>query len=188
MELSERTIESIDEILKKILKDGSCSVHDTGTSPDIKRKIKSKKICKALNLIRLKSNNQYELDEKGILVIQDGGIENYLNNLRLDRDLEKTIKDLTKENLENQFKHNIIFVCLGGVIGLLTTAITMAVQPDSAKQYINKINEMVEQDKRISKGLQTDIQQMRSEITSLKKQIDSLRNASDNKTKHNNVY
>ena len=131
-----------------------------------------------MNLIRAKSNSQYELDEKGILAIQDGGIENYLNNMRLDRDLERTVKDLTKENLEKQFKHNLIFVCLGGVIGLLTAAITMAVQPDSAEQYINKLNEMVERDRLIYKDFQTDIQQMRSEITSLEKQIDSLKNAS----------
>ncbi|NJX16748.1 hypothetical protein [Tamlana crocina] len=179
MELSKELLESIDELLKKLFKDGTVAIHSYGTSSNDVLKGKSKELCKALNLIRIKSNSQYELDEKGIIVIQDGGIENYLNNLRLDKDLERTIKDLTKDNLEKQFKHNLIFVCLGGIIGLLTAAITMAVQPDSAKQYINKLNEMVEQDKLISKDLQTDIQQMRSEITFLEKQIDSLKYASN---------
>jgi hypothetical protein len=178
MELNKELIIDIDELLTKIFKDNNVPIHSYGTSQKDKLREKSKELCKALNLIRAKSNSQYELDEKGILAIQDGGIENYLNNMRLDRDLERTVKDLTKENLEKQFKHNLIFVCLGGVIGLLTAAITMAVQPDSAEQYINKLNEMVERDRLISKDFQTDIQQMRSEITSLEKQIDSLKNAS----------
>ncbi|WP_372745289.1 hypothetical protein [Lutibacter sp.] len=178
MELNKELIIDIDELLTKIFKDNNVPIHSYGTSQKDKLREKSKELCKALNLIRAKSNSQYELDEKGILAIQDGGIENYLNNMRLDRDLERTVKDLTKENLEKQFKHNLIFVCLGGVIGLLTAAITTAVQPDSAEQYINKLNEMVERDRLISKDFQTDIQQMRSEITSLEKQIDSLKNAS----------
>lgn len=179
IELNKELIIDIDELLTKLFKDSNAPIHSYGTSSKDKLREKSNELCKALNLIRAKSNSQYELDEKGILAIQDGGIENYLNNMRLDKDLERTIKDLTKDNLNNQFKHNIIFVCIGGFIGLLTTAITMAVQPDSAEQYINKINEMVEQDMRISKDFQTDIQQMRSEITSLQNEIDSLKNASD---------
>ena len=182
MELNKELIIDIDELLTKIFKDNNVPIHSYGTSQKDKLREKSKELCKALNLIRAKSNSQYELDEKGILAIQDGGIENYLNKMRLDRDLERTVKDLTKENLKKNFKRNLIFVSLGGLIGLITgiatLTISMVVQQDSAEQYINKLNEMVEQDKRIYQDFQTDIQQMRSEITSLEKQIDSLKNAS----------
>src|SRR5690606_15810297 len=122
--------------------DGTISMPSFNLDKKDKLRKKSIQICKSLNLIKDKPKSNYELDEKGIIVIQDGGIENYLNNLRLDKDLERTIKDLTKDNLEKHFKRNLIFVSLGGLIGFITgiatLTISLVVQPDSAEQYINK--------------------------------------------------
>jgi hypothetical protein len=86
MELSKELITDIDEVLAELFKDSTISKKSSGTKPKEKLREKSIELCKALNLIRVRSNSVYELDEKGVIVIQDGGIENYLNNLRLDKE------------------------------------------------------------------------------------------------------
>jgi len=179
MELNKELIIDIDELLLKLFKESTVPIHSYGTNPKDKLREKSKELCKALNLIRVKSNSQYELDEKGILAIQDGGIENYLNNMRLDKDLERTVKDLTKKSLKNQVWYNIMYVTVGGLIGGLIGFLTLLVTPNNTEILIQELHKMAEQEADNDDSFQIDIQQMRLEITSLERQIDSLKNTSN---------
>lgn len=73
----------IDTILSELFNGDSVSEHK-----DISD-LRSKAILtsKSLMLIKKSSNlNRIELDEKGILAINDGGIENYLSKYSSDKD------------------------------------------------------------------------------------------------------
>ncbi|MEL0457620.1 hypothetical protein WJN01_15395 [Flavobacteriaceae bacterium SZ-1-7] len=182
MELNKELINEIDKLLTKMFDGGTAPIHEYGADNKAKLREKSKQICKALNLIRVQSNSNYELDEKGILVIQDGGIENYLNNLRLDRDLEKTVKDLTKKSLENEFKNNLKYVLTGGLIGLITAVLTVITTEimQSGKKEMEEILYKQSYDMSVEQNNHTiELRQMRSEIISLQRQVDSLKHASD---------
>tara|TARA_R110000868_G_C10527294_1_gene733682 strand:+ start:74 stop:607 length:534 start_codon:yes stop_codon:yes gene_type:complete len=177
MTLDKNIIVEIDKILSNGLNDRTIPVHSSN-----KNISKALLICKALDFITHKSNSEHELKEKAILAIQDGGIENYLNNLRLDRDLEKTIKDLTKKSLENEVKNNLKYVAVGGFLGIIASIVAVvltSVMQSEGKEERKQLNKQ-SYDMRVEQNhLQTDLQQMRSDITSLEKKVDSLKTASE---------
>ena len=86
------------------------------------------------------SGNQYQLCEKGILVIDDGGIEKYLENIKSGNDLDNEIKFFTGKRLKDDVKNNIKYITLGGFIGLITsistTVLTLKAKPDNTIKYI----------------------------------------------------
>ena len=84
MKLDKELTKDIDKILNLLFDNGHTSLNNQ--SNDLRRK--SINICKSLNLIRNKSGTLFELDEKGVFAIQDGGIEKYLSNIRTEKDLE----------------------------------------------------------------------------------------------------
>jgi hypothetical protein len=175
LSLSEELKENIDSVLKKLFKNELVSMNNQNTEIESK----AINICKSLNLIRFKANSIFELDEKGVFAIEDGGIEKYLENIRLYKDLEKTIKDLTSKRLKNEVKYNLMYVSLGGVIGIvtsiLTVVLTLWVIPDKTEQQIEQLNKSTFDMSVEQSHFQTDLQQMRSEIVSLKTEINSLK-------------
>ncbi len=134
-------------------------------------------ICKSLNLIRFKANSIFELDEKGVFAIEDGGIEKYLENIRTEKNLEQIIRKLTSKRLKNEIWHNLMYVTVGGIIGGLIGLLTLLVSPNNTEKLIQELHKTVEQKGDNNDNFQTDIQQMRSEIISLKTEVDSLRNS-----------
>ena len=170
--LNKNLLSEIDKVLT--------SIYAHGNSTKVTVKNKTRTIAVALKLIQEKERGIYVLDENGVLVLQDGGIENYLENLRLDKDLEKTIKDLTSKRLKNEVKNNLMYVSVGGIIGIvtaiLTVILTSVVTPDKTGQQIEQLNKLTIDTHVEQSHLQTDLQQMRSEIISLQNEIDSLKN------------
>ncbi|WP_445734785.1 hypothetical protein [Mariniflexile sp.] len=174
MTLDKNVVVEIDKILTDGFDDKHIQTHST--KKDVRKALL---ICKALDFLSVKSGNLYELKENAILAIQDGGIEKYLENIRLDKDLEKTIKDLTKKSLKNQIWYNIMYVTVGGIIGGLIGLLTLLVSPNNTEKLIQELHKMAKQKADNDDNFQTDIQQMRLEITSLEKQVDSLKTASE---------
>lgn len=78
-----------------------------------------------MNLIKhSNSGKQYELTEKAVFVLNDGGIENYLINDKKEKDLESNIKDLTLKKLKfEQFPAKFwwLILIISGVVSILTT-------------------------------------------------------------------
>jgi hypothetical protein len=144
-------------------------IYTNRTSKDHRNK--TIRVCEGLKLIRYNSKGEYILDENGILAIQDGGIENYLEKLGTEKDLDFIIKGLTKKSLKNQFWYNIVYVLIGGAIGLITTMATQYNKEAEIKQVQAQASAI--NDKHDS--CQIGLQQMRLEITSLKNEIDFLK-------------
>jgi hypothetical protein len=106
--ISKEVLEEINNILTYCFKNG---IAGNDTSSEIKNK--AFRISKALGILVLKTKPiTYELTEKGIIAIQDGGIEKYLKNIRSEKDLDKAIKVLTSRNLKYQFFYSVILVIL----------------------------------------------------------------------------
>ncbi|SHI77926.1 hypothetical protein SAMN04488096_104227 [Mesonia phycicola] len=151
------------------------SIYDHGNSSKIRVINKTRTIAVALNLIHEKEPLTFYLSENGILALQEGGIKNYLEKLGAEKDLDLIIKGLTKKSLKNQFLYNIMYVGVGGVIGILTILVT----PDTTEKYIQELNKIVKQKNKNNSNLKTEIKQIRLEINSLKKQVNSLKNVSE---------
>ena len=123
MELGKELKSEIDSMLNELLKGNPCSDNKGNTE----LQDKSIRICKALNLIKLSnSGKQYELTEKAVLVLNDGGIEKYLLNDKKEKDLDSNIKDLTLKKLRfEQFPAQFwwLILIIAGVVSILTTYI-----------------------------------------------------------------
>lgn len=97
MELSKELKSEIDFMLIELMKGNYFS--DNKKNSDLQDQ--SIRICKAMNLIKLSiSGKQYELASEGVLVFNDGGIDKYLINVKNEKDLNTTIKQLTHKKLE----------------------------------------------------------------------------------------
>lgn len=135
LEISKELKLKIDSILEKLFSDGILS---SAGSDELT--LKAFRISKALGLIRLKSSpTTYELSEKGVFAIQDGGIEKYLENIRVEKDLDNQIRRLTKKRLEWEYGINFLFLILGALITFLVTKFS---ESDSQKQTIRKSNNL----------------------------------------------
>ena len=164
MELSKDLKIEIDLMLSELLKGNACS----NNSENTELQKKSIRICKALNLIKLSnSGRQYELSNNGVFVLNDGGIEKYLFNVSIEKDLDVTIKQLTSKRLKYDVLYNIIYVLFGGLIGV----ITILVQPDNSKEYITKIHKLASDKAERDGSFQKRLNDKNIEILSLKKEI-----------------
>ena len=113
LELNTELKLEIDTILSELFNGDSVSEHK-----DISD-LRSKAILtsKSLMLIKKSSNlNSIELDEKGILAINDGGIENYLSKYSSDKDLDSIIKKLTSKRLKYDIFYNLSYVIFGAIL------------------------------------------------------------------------
>tara|TARA_R110002033_G_scaffold170595_1_gene213484 strand:+ start:596 stop:1117 length:522 start_codon:yes stop_codon:yes gene_type:complete len=135
LELTSNLKTEINKLLSELLKEGISS--NSGVS-----NIKSEafRVAKALSLIRNKSTNTtFELSEKGVFAIQDGGIEKYLENIRTEKDLDNAIRRLTKKRLEWEYFINILFLFAGGIITYFFTGLS---EKQTEQEYINKLHQV----------------------------------------------
>ena len=168
LELSKELLEEIDFVLKKASLNGTIEI-------SFNRNNLSKKAlqyCLSLNLFRVKSNNQFQLNEKGVFAIQDGGIKIYLKNIRTEKDLENTIKVLTSRNLKYQFLHSVILV----VLGFLLSFVPKVLNEDKNSTAIELLNKQYIEIKNINEYFQKNHSDMNTLILELKTEIDSLKN------------
>lgn len=120
LEISIALKSEIDTILTELFQGDS--VYDTKDNSDLRSK--AILTSKSLMLIKKPSNsNRLELDEKGILAINDGGIENYLSKYSSEKDLDSAIKKLTSKRLKYDIFYNFLYVILGALLTNIPTLI-----------------------------------------------------------------
>jgi hypothetical protein len=169
MKLSNELKSEIDLILSELLNGNNCSDNNGNTS----LRKQSIRICKGLNLIKPSTcAKQYELNNNGVLVLNDGGIEKYLLNVSTEKDLDITIKELTSKRLKYDVLYNIMYVLFGGLIGI----ITILVQPDNSKEYIKEIHKSASEKVEHNDNFQKHLNDINIEILSLKKEVNSIKN------------
>lgn len=168
MEIKKDIIEKIDLLLQMAFDDGQIFFSkqtDDNTE-------KAFRICKSLNLIRQKQSGLFELDEKGVFVIQDGGIEKYLTNIREEKFLDTQIKRLTKKRLEWEYLINFLFLITGAILTFIFTNIS---ESTNQKQSTEKLHNLkTEINDSISK-IQTRLNEQNTLILDIKNVTDSLK-------------
>lgn len=168
MEIKKDIIEKIDLLLQMAFDDGQIFFSkqtDDNTE-------KAFRICKSLNLIRQKQSGLFELDEKGVFVIQDGGIEKYLTNIREEKFLDTQIKRLTKKRLEWEYLINFLFLITGAILTFIFTNIS---ESNNQKQSTEKLHNLkTEINDSISK-IQTRLNEQNTLILDIKNVTDSLK-------------
>jgi hypothetical protein len=163
----------IDELLNDI-SISDCYLHTP--KKDKTEKEKAFIYCKALKLVRLNGTpKQYELDEKGVLVIDQGGIEKYLENKKIEKELNNNIKILTKKNLNNDFRNNIIYAVFGAILGLCISVLSPWVLPNNASEKTELLNTLVIDKNERDLDYQKRLNAINIELLSLRKRIDSLK-------------
>lgn len=166
--LTEQLKSEIDNLLSELTEFNSCGL--TVSTPDIRRK--AIEFSKALNLIRNKQNSKsYELDEKGVFVLDDGGINAYLKNIRTEKDLDSTIRYLTSKRLKYDILYNILYVVIGGLIGLVT-ALSL---PNTSRESIDELQRLESENIKRNEYFQKEQNIMRIQIFELNQKIDSLK-------------
>lgn len=170
LNLSNELKKEIDNLLRYMLDNGFFSL----TNPTPEMEYKAFKICKYLNLIRYrneKKGESYELIEKGVLVINDGGINNYLSRINKETDLDNTIKVLTSKRLKYDIYYNSLLVIIGALIGILPTLMNgdknLEVEIEKLKSKYEKTS--------LNDSFQTQLNHKNSLILSLKNEIDTLK-------------
>lgn len=120
LEFSKELKLEIDTILTELFQGDS--VYDIKDNSDLRSK--AILTSKSLMLIKKSSNsNRLELDEKGILAINDGGVENYLSKYSSEKDLDSAIKKLTSKRLKYDIFYNFLYVILGALLTNIPTLI-----------------------------------------------------------------
>jgi hypothetical protein len=131
--------------------------------------------CKALKLVKSNgTKDQYELDENGVLVIDHGGIKTYLENIKIEKELNNNIKILTEKSLKNDFLKNIFYIFIGGLIGLMSSYILTTTQSKSEDRII-QLSKLLNEKNESKVDFQKHLNDMNIELLSLKKGIDSLK-------------
>jgi hypothetical protein len=164
--ISKECLNKIDNIILKCLNDGYVSL-------DISSEINKKafRISKALGILKLKKEPiTYELTEKGIITIQDGGIEKYLKNISAEKDLDKAIKVLTSRNLKYQFFYSVILVILGFLLSFVPNELN---EDKNLKEEIELLKLKYEKTL-LNDSLKKQLYHKSTLILSLEKRIDSL--------------
>ena len=167
MEIKKDIIEKIDLLLQMAFDDGQIFFSkqtDDNTE-------KGFRICKSLNLIRQKKSGLFELDEKGVFVIQEGGIDKYLSSIRTEKELDLAIKNLTSKRLKYDVLYNIMYVLIGALIG----PISALAQPDTPSKHIEELNKSVSDKTERDGRFQKHLNDMNTELLLLKNEIDSLK-------------
>lgn len=137
MKLDRELLGEIDKLLLELFEgETGCIPYASATG----LRLKSIHTCKALGLVREKRTQKqvlFELDEKGVFAIQDGGMEKFLSNTREDRFLDSQIKRLTKKRLELEYGIHLLFLIVGALLTFFFTNIS-----ESTNQ--KKINKKIE--------------------------------------------
>ena len=168
MEIKKDIIEKIDLLLQMAFDDGKIFFSkevDDNTE-------KAFRICKSLNLIRQKQSGLFELDEKGVFVIQDGGIKKYLTNIREEKFLDTQIKRLTKKRLEWEYLINFLFLITGAVLTFIFTNIS---ESTNQKQSTEKLRNLKSEINDSISKIQTRLNEQNTLILDIKNKIDSLK-------------
>ena len=171
LKLSKDLTNEINKLLSELTEFNNFTL--TNETPEIT--YKAFVFCNGLNLIRAKSfskTKSYELDEKGIFAIQDGGIEKYLENIRTEKDLDNQIKRLTKKRLEWEYGVNFLFLIIGA---LITFFVTKFSESDNQKLTKEKLNNLkVEMYDSISKN-RIRLNEQNIKLLDIKTLTDSLK-------------
>jgi hypothetical protein len=168
LELSKELIDEIDYVLELASRDGTIGTYNNRNQ----NTRKAMQYCLSLNLFRVKSSSQYQLDEKGIFAIQDGGIEKYLSNARIEKNLDFKIKELTRKSLKQDFKNNILYIFIGG----LMSTIPLVINEYSKKQESILLNKLLSEKNELEQDLKKIQNHMNTLQLELKTEIDSLKN------------
>ncbi|MDO7174256.1 hypothetical protein [Mariniflexile sp. AS56] len=167
IQLDVKLITLIDSLLKDLLEKGDINNYNSNTIL----------ICENLRLIKHTGVGKYLLEDKGVTAIEDGGLENYLENIRIEKLRDNAIKRLTRRSLKYDVMWNIGFIILGA---LLSLGSVMFLGDNTQNNELLEIEKLRKQENAIidkHDNFETYLQQMRSEITSLKNEIDSLKNS-----------
>ena len=174
MEIDKGVIEIIDSILNiGMVNELGISAY-SNTKEDWQKAVR---ISIALDLIKQKDKKPtiFELTEKGIIAISDGGIENYLNNTKTEKDLDKTIKQLTSKRLKNDVYYNIMYVAIGGILALIPTVITL-INSESKNSTEEKLLLQISSERNeLNDNYQKRLNHKNTLILELKHEIDSLK-------------
>ncbi|WP_452229609.1 hypothetical protein [Lacinutrix sp. MEBiC02404] len=176
LKLTKEIKSEIDYILAEIFENGAIC-YDSSTEA---RK-KAFWISKSLNLIKQSPNYSklyYELEEKGVIAIEEGGIENHLSNIKSEKSLDSTIRRLTKKRLEWEYLINIFFLLAGGFVTYLFTGLS---ENRDQKKFNTKIYQVKTELNDTLSNIKTRLDHQNTLIINLKKTTDSLKSDSLNK-------
>lgn len=81
----------------------------------------------------------------------------------------------TLKKLKNDFWQNVLFIIIGAVLGYFPTFYQSSNDENKMIEVIKLLNKQSLEKERKYYNSQTDVHQMRSELTSLKKELDSLK-------------
>ena len=169
MEFKKDLLEEIDRILGIGITRGNLSWFDVNSSELGKT---AWRVCKSFNFIYLNDSTSAELTEKGVDVLQDGGIEKYLKNIENEKTLESAIRNLTSKKLKYDVWYNIAYILVGGILGVMTSLVI----PDKSKEYIEELNKSTFEKFELNDSLQRHLNDKNTLILSLQKELDSLKN------------
>lgn len=143
MELENELKAEIDFMLNELLSGNACS--DNRENTELRNK--SIRICKALNLIKpTKNGKQYELSEKAVLVLNNGGIEKYLINDKKEKNIDSDIKNLTLKKLKfEQFPAKFwwLIIFIMAIISVLTTWVNNQIEKSTNLQETPKTEKLL---------------------------------------------
>ena len=113
------------------------------------------------------SYNPFE--KKTLRSIVEGKPEREIINIEVNTELaKKTIK-----KLESDFKHNIIYIAIGALIGILTTILS----GDKTSEELIKMNKLLYEKNELENQNENSLREMRLEINTLKIEIKKLKHS-----------
>ena len=81
----------------------------------------------------------------------------------------------TLENIKNDFKRNIFYVLLGGLIGFISSYTLTSFQSQS-EERITELSKLLNEKNGQQSDFQKHLNDMNTELLSLKKELDSIKN------------
>ena len=163
IELSEKLVSDINKLLTRLLEKGDIknARHDTIL------------VCENLHLIKQLGTTKYLLEDKGVLVIEYGGIDKYFENIRIEKDRDNTIKQLTGRKLKYDTYWSVGLVVFGDFVGYIPTIKTEDKMITEIRLLRKSIDEKTSQDY----NYQKHHSDMNTLILKLENEIDSLKTA-----------
>ena len=163
IELSEKLVSDINKLLTRLLEKGDIkdARHDTIL------------VCENLHLIKQLGTTKYLLEDKGVLVIEYGGIDKYFENIRIEKDRDNTIKQLTGRKLKYDTYWSVGLVVFGVFVGYIPTIKTEDKMITEIRLLRKSIDEKTSQDY----NYQKHHSDMNTLILKLENEIDSLKTA-----------
>jgi hypothetical protein len=107
-------------------------------------------------------------------IVDSHGINRKLietKNLKTNTDLALA----TLKKLKNDFWQNVLFIIIGAVLGYFPTFYQSSTNENKMIEVIKLLNKQSLEKERKYYNYQTDVRQMRFELSSIKKELDSLK-------------